>query len=390
MISALVVGGTGVISTAVVQRLLDRGVNVTTFNRGLRTSPAVEGARLIRGDRANASEFARAFEGERFDVVYDMICYSPEDAEASVNAFAGRCEQLVFCSSAVVYGPKMPPNVLIDEGAPLEPTSHWGKSKVACEEKLMRASERGAFELTIARLGHTYGPGDSMNDQQENDSGTWDRVARGLPVFCAGDGLGLWQSTHRDDAAKFFAGAALAPQTYGQTFNVMRDEVLTWRDYYREVARALAEPPADEIAADARQVQADDVLSVAARSAAQGGLMLDGISYRNKRTGGGTLGAELRMELMSVVPAGSRWLCTGGSGDVLAERADVVSHVDIRAPGKVALGRGAAYGASSRLGGSGYSNGTIPSASRKPTTRASVCSISENGTSLPSTAYSVS
>jgi nucleoside-diphosphate-sugar epimerase len=49
----------------------------------------------------------------------------------------------------------------------------------------------------------------------------------------------LWQSTHRDDAAKFFAYAAMAPQTYGQTFNVVRDEVLTWRDYYREVARAL-------------------------------------------------------------------------------------------------------------------------------------------------------
>jgi nucleoside-diphosphate-sugar epimerase len=103
----------------------------------------------------------------------------------------------------------------------------------------MRAAERGAFQVTIARPGHTYGPGDSMNDQQENDSPTWDRVLRGLPVFCTGDGLGLWQSTHRDDVAMFFAHAALAPKTYGQAFNVMRDEVLTWRAYYREVARAL-------------------------------------------------------------------------------------------------------------------------------------------------------
>jgi nucleoside-diphosphate-sugar epimerase len=103
----------------------------------------------------------------------------------------------------------------------------------------MRAAEQGAFALTIARLGHTYGPGDSMNDQHDNEGRAWDRVLRGLPVFCTGDGLGLWQSTHRDDAAKFFAFAAMAPQTYGQAFNVMRDEVLTWRDYYREVARSL-------------------------------------------------------------------------------------------------------------------------------------------------------
>jgi nucleoside-diphosphate-sugar epimerase len=239
MTSALVVGGTGVISTAIVEQLLARGVRVSVFNRGLRSSPVADEVRLIRGDRSNAQEFVRTFERERFDVVYDMICYTPEDAAASVQAFGGRCEQLVFCSSAIVYGGKMPATVLVDERSPLEPISHWGKSKVACEEALARAAERGAFKLTIARLGHTYGPGDSMNDQQENDGPAWDRVVRGLPVFCSGDGLGLWQSTHRDDAAKFFAHAALAPQTYGQAFNVMRDEVLTWRDYYRQVARAL-------------------------------------------------------------------------------------------------------------------------------------------------------
>jgi len=236
---ALVVGGTGLVSASVVQRLVDRGIEVSVFNRGRRSSSAGDTVRLIRGDRSDTSEFARTFERERFDVVYDMICYTAEDAQASVRAFAGRCEQFVLCSSAVVYGGKMPSSVLIDEHTPLAPTNHWGKCKVACEQTFMHAAEGGAFELTIARLGHTYGPGDYMNDQQENDGAAWDRVVKGLPVFCTGDGLGLWQSTHRDDAAKFFAFAAMAPQTYGQAFNVIRDEVLTWRDYYRAVARAL-------------------------------------------------------------------------------------------------------------------------------------------------------
>ncbi|HEY5958703.1 MAG TPA: NAD-dependent epimerase/dehydratase family protein [Polyangiaceae bacterium] len=239
VMKALVVGGTGLVSTGIVQQLLSRGVQVSVFNRGLRSKSAGDNVRLIQGDRANASDFVRAFEREQFDVIYDMICYTVEDAEASARAFAGRCEQLILCSSAVVYGTKMPSSILIDEHAPLEPSSHWGKSKVACEQTLMRAAGKGAFKLTITRLGHTYGPGDTLNDQQDNDGLAWDRVVRGLPVFCTGDGLGLWQSTHRDDAAKFFAFAALAPQTYGEVFNVMRDEVLTWRGYYREVARAL-------------------------------------------------------------------------------------------------------------------------------------------------------
>ncbi|MFO0599988.1 MAG: NAD-dependent epimerase/dehydratase family protein [Myxococcaceae bacterium] len=235
---ALVVGGTGLISTGIVRQLLARGAEVTVFNRGQRGAPP-DGVRVLRGDRSQPEDFVRTFERERFDVVYDMICYSPEDAEATARAFSGRCEQLVLCSSAVVYGPQSPPGVLITEDAPLQPVSHWGHAKVACEQTLQRAAAAGAFQLTIARLGHTYGPGDALNDQQENDGLAWDRVARGLPVFCTGDGLGLWQSTHRDDAALFFAHAALAPATFGQVFNVMRDDVFTWRSYYRDVARAL-------------------------------------------------------------------------------------------------------------------------------------------------------
>jgi len=239
MLNALIIGGTGLISTGIVKHLLARGARVAMYNRGQRESAVPEGVRRIAGDRADHEAFVAAFAEERFDVVYDMICFSPTEAEASVRAFSGRCEHFVFCSTVCTYSVKTPPAVLIDETWPLEPISEYGRNKVLCEQRFQRAAESGAFALTIARPSHTYGPGNSLIDQQEFDSGTWDRVARGLPVLVAGDGLGLWQSTHRDDCGKFFAHAALAPSTFGQSYNVTRDEVLTWRDYYREVSRAL-------------------------------------------------------------------------------------------------------------------------------------------------------
>jgi nucleoside-diphosphate-sugar epimerase len=239
MLNALIVGGTGLISTGIVKQLLARGAQVAVYNRGKRANPVPEGVRRITGDRADTEAFVAAFQHERFDVVYDMICFSPAEAEASVRAFAGRCQQFVFCSTVCTYDVRTPPTGLIDETWPLEPVSEYGRKKVLCEQRFQRAAESGAFELTIARPSHTYGPGNALIDQQEFDSGTWDRVARGLPVLVAGDGLGLWQSTHRDDCGKFFAHAALAPSTFGQSYNVTRDQVLTWRDYYREVSRAL-------------------------------------------------------------------------------------------------------------------------------------------------------
>jgi nucleoside-diphosphate-sugar epimerase len=239
MLNALIIGGTGLISTGIAKHLVQRGAQVSMFNRGQRENTVPKGVRQIAGDRSDASQFALAFEKARYDVVFDMICFSPEQAEASVRAFAGRCEQFVFCSTVCTYGAKIARQVLIDETFRLEPISDYGRNKVLCEQIFMRAAERGQFKTTVVRPSHTYGPGGSLIDQQEFDSGTWDRVSRGLPVLVAGDGLGLWQSTHRDDCGMFFAYAAGSTKTYGEAYNATRDEILTWRDYYREVARAL-------------------------------------------------------------------------------------------------------------------------------------------------------
>jgi nucleoside-diphosphate-sugar epimerase len=64
-------------------------------------------------------------------------------------------------------------------------------------------------------------------------------MLKGKPVLISGDGLGLWNSTHRDDVGKLFAYAALNPVTYGKSYNATTQRIFTWRDYYREVADVL-------------------------------------------------------------------------------------------------------------------------------------------------------
>jgi nucleoside-diphosphate-sugar epimerase len=234
----LIVGGTGLISTGIASHLRERGAELSLFNRAQRPSTAGE-LPVIVGDRNAPTEFEQRLSRERFDVVIDMICFSPAQAEASVRAFAGRTKQLIFCSTVCTYGVDVPPHVLIDETFPLRPISEYGRNKVACEQIFERAAAAGHFQTTIIRPSNTYGPGASLIDQMEFDSVVWDRVANGLPVLLAGDGLGLWQATHRHDVGRLFAYAAGNPKTYGEAFNATRDHVFTWRDYYREAAQAL-------------------------------------------------------------------------------------------------------------------------------------------------------
>ena len=260
--NVLVIGGTGLISVGIVKHLLPRGCEVTLFNRGKRgdeTLPddARSAVRTIHGDRndeAALTAAASSVDGG-WDAVIDMVCFTPAQAEAAVRAFAGRCGHFLFCSTVCTYGAKIPPTVLIDEDFPQEPVSGYGRNKLACERTFLDAGVRGDFAATVVRPSHTYGPGAPLIDNLEADARSWGRIERGEPVLCAGDGLGLWVSTHRDDVGKLFAHAAGNPATHGRCYNATRDPVLTWSDYYAQVATALGRP------ADVRYLPADTILA---------------------------------------------------------------------------------------------------------------------------------
>lgn len=238
----LLIGGTGLISTGIVKHLLARGSRVTMFNRGQRENTLPGGIEVLHGDRNQFDTFERQFNDQRFDVVIDMICFNPAQAESDVRAFGGRCGHFIFCSTVCTYGVKVPPNVLIDETFPQEPISEYGRNKVACERVFMQAHERKQMPVTIVRPSHTYGPGSPLIDNLEPNAVAWDRIERALPILCSGDGLGLWISTHRDDCGKLFAYAAMNPKTFGQAYNATRDGVFTWRDLIHQTAKAIGKP----------------------------------------------------------------------------------------------------------------------------------------------------
>jgi len=243
----LIIGGTGVISVGIVNALLARNARVTLLNRGQTRASIPSGVEVLHVDRDNEPALAAAIAGHRFDAVIDMVCYQPAQAEAAVRVFAHRCAQYIFCSTVATYGDGPQPwkspeaaGVLVTEDCAQAPFSDYGRNKLASEAVFLRAHAEGKFAATIARPHITYGPGKTINDQlQWDDPAAWYRIERDLPVFCSGDGLGLTQAAHRDDIGGFFAQAVLEPRTYGQAYNVVGDELFTWRDFYRLAGAAL-------------------------------------------------------------------------------------------------------------------------------------------------------
>jgi nucleoside-diphosphate-sugar epimerase len=238
----LIIGGTGLISTGIVKALLTRGAAITVYNRGQTDDRLGAGVNHLSGDRNDfpAFESAMAATGH-WDVVIDMICFRPDQAESDVRAFAGRCGHFIFCSTVCTYG-NTQTVVPTLETTPQAPVSAYGRDKVACEQIFLRAHADKRMPVTIFRPSHTYGPGGIVINNLGWEATFVDRLRRGRPIVVSGDGHGLWQSAYSEDVGVGFAYAAGQPACFGQAYNITGDDIVTWDEYVQRTAAALGAP----------------------------------------------------------------------------------------------------------------------------------------------------
>ncbi len=231
-----VVGGTGNISTSIVRLLLEKGQEVTIFNRGVHGS-VTDGARLIKGDRNDREDFEKKMQAAKFDAAIDMICFNAVDAQSSVRAFRG-VSQYVMTSTVCTYGIEsdwFP----VTEDHPLRPITEYGRDKAAADAVFLEAYYREKFPVTIIKPSTTYGPQQGMVRQVAWDFSWIDRVRKGKPILVCGDGNALHQHLHVDDAAKAFVGVLGKSHTIGQTYNMVKRGFITWADYHRTAMKVL-------------------------------------------------------------------------------------------------------------------------------------------------------
>ena len=237
--SILFIGGTGVISAAAAQRAVALGHRLTILNRGRSTRPVPEGVETLSADVRDASAVREALAGREFDAVADFITYTPDQAKASLDLFAGRTGQYVFISSASAYQ-KPPTRLPIRESTPLKnPFWQYSRDKIACEELLFQAYREQDFPLTVVRPSHTY---DRTKIAMVGGWTDIHRMRAGLPVMVHGDGTSLWTLTHSRDFAKAFVGLLGRPQAVGESYTITSDEYLPWNQIYQLFARAAGVP----------------------------------------------------------------------------------------------------------------------------------------------------
>lgn len=240
----LIIGGTGLISTAATRELLAQGHSVTLFNRSKTATRFFEkDVHRIIGDRRDYPVFEQHVRAlGRFDCVLDMVCFAPADAESAVRAFTGATAQYILCSTVDVYA-KSSAGYPVNEDRPLEPISAYGRDKAQCERALSAAHASGDLNVTIIRPATIYGEGSAPSHTFGRKTTFLDRIRKGKPVVVHGDGASVWCWCYCDDAGRAFASAVGNPRTFGRAYHVTGEERMTWAHYYGLVAQALNAPP---------------------------------------------------------------------------------------------------------------------------------------------------
>ncbi|GLW07767.1 reductase [Microtetraspora sp. NBRC 13810] len=195
----LIFGGSVFLSRAITLTALDRGHEVTTFNRG-QSGSDLPGAEVVRGDRAVSDDLERLVAGREWDAVIDVSGRVPRVVGESVRLLSGRAGTYAFISSISAiaeFGAKP-----VDEGSPLfacpsdAAEGEYGALKAGCE----RAVEEGfPGNRLIVQPGLILGP-----DENVGRLPWWlTRISHGGQVLAPGDPARAMQVIDVRDLAAF-------------------------------------------------------------------------------------------------------------------------------------------------------------------------------------------
>lgn len=182
----LVIGGTRYFGIRLVEALLAAGNRVTIATRGRTPDPFGTRVHRIAVDRGDAAAMQAAFHAARFDVVYDQMCYGPEEAALAARLFAGRVGRYLMTSTLEVYdaqhGRLAQPYGEDDldlAQAVLHPPTAYGDGKRRAEALLLAAPD---LPVATLRLAHVLGGPEDFTGRLR---GYVDRVVRGQALMHA-------------------------------------------------------------------------------------------------------------------------------------------------------------------------------------------------------------
>jgi 2-alkyl-3-oxoalkanoate reductase len=247
---ALVTGGTGLVGSHVVERLVRDGWTVRALVRSPSRMVETLGAECVIGDVLHDDEFSRAAAG--CDAIFhNAAAITPSggwesfrrlNLDGTMHAIAAARAsgaRLVHLSSVAVYGPRSryrADGLRTDEATPLSPLpegAYYARSKRESEELVMRAHAAGEIWATALRPPVIYGRRDRQFVPRMARL-----VSRGFAPLI-GPGASKFAIVHAANVADGVVRAASSNAAGGQAYNLANDFDVTVRRFFELAGEGL-------------------------------------------------------------------------------------------------------------------------------------------------------
>lgn len=237
----LIIGGTGVLSSAVTEVAIKKSIKITMINRGNHSIP--QNVELIKSDRKNFNFIKKSLQGKTFDAVMDFLCYSDNDTEESVRFYSNYTRQYFFISSCAVYDTqKMGGRPCSEDDVKSLAIWDYSVNKWRSEQKVHLLFKNLDCKYTIIRPCVTYGNTRIPYGIDPRCRCHWTLIARileGKPIIRWNGGNNRCNMTRVEDFAVGVVGLIGNENAYNEAFNVCGEETPTWNDVLAIISKTI-------------------------------------------------------------------------------------------------------------------------------------------------------
>lgn len=235
----LLIGGTGVIGESIVEYLSSSEHSIYVTTRQKRQS--FDNVQYIVGNGKDDDFLKEIIVKFEFDAIIDFMHYSTPEFERKLTYLLDEKRQYVFLSSVRIYDNV---DVIVEESQRITKgtkdekylnSNEYAIEKIA-QENLLKKFPRKFW--TIVRPSITFGRGRFQLGTFEADI-ILNRASYNLPVCLPPEILNRKTTmTRGSDTAKLISSLLFNHAAFGNDFNVLTDESITWREVaevYEEV-----------------------------------------------------------------------------------------------------------------------------------------------------------
>ena len=242
----MIIGGTGIIGTGLVNSAAERGHKVYAICRHIPESNQYDNVSYVRCDWRNDKEANELIDKFKVDIIIDGLVFGVSQLKRDLKIVERiGCERFIYISSVAVY--TLPALNVKEEEASSKHKLKWsyGYNKKAVEDYLWKHKSEYDFEMTVVRPSFTYG--DTRIPcavvDRKNQWAIMKRIESSKPLLFFDDKDALHAITHISIFSNAVIDICENSDAAGRTFHFGDEQSYTWDDVIEAAASHIERQP---------------------------------------------------------------------------------------------------------------------------------------------------